>query len=153
MPMSNCQIMREMFYVLLFFLAAALCIAFIMYYKIKQRVLRLKEYEININANIDSTIQDLLEAFVAECFNDYIVLNVAYRQIEFINDEMEDKIRKGVADLVADRMSSAMLDKLSLYYNVQSIGEVISNKIYLQVLDYTLNNNAIKDSNFEPKKQ
>ena len=46
--------------------------------------------------------------------------------------------------MVSKRISETMYNKLSQYYNAKAIPEVISNKIYMIVIDYSLSVNSIK---------
>ena len=143
------NMIRELFYITLTVFIIAIGTFIYLWYKNKKEINKLTEYSINISASIDETIPQLIEAIVSECFNEYIVMNIEYQQIQYINAELETKILKEVGALVAKRMSPAMLSKLSLYYNLKHISEIISDKLYIIVLNYVLEHNSTKDDKSE----
>lgn len=104
----------------------------------------LQEHRLNIESNIDESINEQLDGIIQEIFNTYIVFNIAYKNIKYINSEMEKDIIYAVKELVKNRLSPAMLSKLSMYYNTTAIGEIISEKIHLIVMNYVVENNEIK---------
>ena len=137
---------REFFYVTLFAICIAYTITIIVLNKNKKEERKLEEYRIHVQTNIGDSIPTMLETIVQECFNEYIVLNVEYKDIQYIDSETETKIAKEVASMVAQRISPAMLSKMSLYYKSDSIPNIISEKIYLLVLNYSVNKNTIKNN-------
>lgn len=139
------NIIREIFYVTVLLFIIFCGVTLWLYCRYKNKLAALKEYEININATINESIPALLDMIVEECFNEYIVLNVAYKNIDYINSEIEQEIMKGVGEMVSQRISSALLSKFSLYYNLKAISNIISGKIYLMVMDYVIETNEAKE--------
>ena len=109
----------------------------------------ITEYEIDVNASINEEIPKILELYVQTIFDDYRA-----QDIDYITSEKEKEITKDVSRLCADRLSPAMAHKLSLFWNPETIGSVIADKIYLIVVGYVAQHNSVKEvpSEFEPKK-
>lgn len=112
----------------------------------KRRLLTASEETINKQAVIDDTIPALLDSFIKDCFNDYMMLIVTPKQEAYIGEEREAEIRQDLIAKVVERISPAMMDKLSLYYNIDTIDRVIGDKIYIIVTDFIVNTNSIKDN-------
>lgn len=106
--------------------------------------LALQEHRLNIESTIDESINEQLDSVIKEVFNTYLIFNVAYKDIKYINSDMEKEMIYAVKDLVKDRLSPAMLSKLSMYYNTAALGDIISEKIHLVVMNYVVENNELK---------
>lgn len=114
----------------------------------------ITEYEIDVNASINEEIPKILELYVQTIFDDYRAKFLEAQDIDYITSEKEKEITKDVSRLCADRLSPAMAHKLSLFWNPETIGSVIADKIYLIVVGYVAQHNSVKEipSEFEPKK-
>lgn len=119
--------------------------------KHKNNMENLTRYNINVAANIDRSIPGILEYLIQDCFNDYKIKNLAYKTDEYITPENEAKIRKDLAAIVTNRLSSATLDKLSLFYNIDSIASILADKIYIIVMDYVVDHNSKLNNMQSPK--
>lgn len=108
---------------------------------------RFKEREFNINTKIDSTTESDLDKFVSDCINEYILINYSHTKT-YLNADECDKIFKEVVDMIKHRLTPAMFDKLSLYYNKDEIGSIIVYKAYLNVMKFIMerNNNVSFDN-------
>ena len=140
------NLLREMFYVIIAIVLILYICTIVVFEVNKRSSNKLMEYKINVETDINESIPELLETIVSECFNEYIVLNVEYKDIQYLDSEMESKIAKDVGRMVSERLSPALLSKMSLYYNIASISNIISEKIYILVLDYSIKKNQIRDS-------
>ena len=109
--------------------------------KYKKKLLEISMYQINTSAQIDGSIPEILSLVIDECFNDYKIKELLPVQDEYINSEKEAEIRKGLTNMVTHRISNAALDKLSLFYNIADIAEILADKIYITVMNYVLNHN------------
>ena len=114
-------------------------------YKFKKRMEEITMYQINISAAIDESIPEVLNTIIDEAFTDYKIKSLLPIEEGYINSEREDEIRKGLINIVTERISGAALDKLSLFYNPQNIGSVIADKIYITVMNYVLEHNAVSE--------
>ena len=117
----------------------------IVYHIHKKELERLTSYEINVSAKIDEEIPNILEKYVNNIFTDYRLkfLETQYMNV-YISDEYQKVIYKEFADICGKRLSPAMMDKLSLFWNRDAIAEVIADKIYLTVVIYVAEHNATK---------
>ena len=103
-------------------------------------------YKINTSAQIDGSIPEILSLVNDECFNDYKVKELLSIENEYINSEKEAEIRRGLTDIVTHRISNATLDKLSLFYNITDIAEILADKIYITVMNFAIaHNNQFND--------
>jgi hypothetical protein len=109
-----------------------------------KRELQMKEYEINIKSEIDDNVFTLLDNIITQCFNEYIILNIEYREVEYVDGELEAEITKAVANKVFERISPAFITKLSLIYNTNNFIELLSERVYLHTLEYALRKNQVK---------
>lgn len=110
--------------------------------KYKEAVLNLSKYQINTSTQIDDAIPGFLALIIDECFNDYKIKELIGSEDEYINSERESEIRKGLTSLVTQRISNAALDKLSLFYNISEIAEILADKIYITVMNYVIEHNT-----------
>lgn len=117
------------------------------YNKHKKILENLTTYEIDANASIDAEIPKILELFVSEIFADYRAKNLDPIDREYISQDDEQLIIAEMASLCSERLSPAMIHKLSLFWNPDSIGAVIADKIYLTVIAYVANFNQVSYPN------
>lgn len=101
---------------------------------------RFKEREFNINTKIDSGTDAELDKFVSDCVNEYILINYSHTKT-YLNADECDKIFKEVVDMIKHRLTPAMFDKMSLYYNKEEIGSIIVYKAYLNVMKFIMERN------------
>lgn len=106
--------------------------------------LNLKEYEINVSTTIDDNTFGLLDKLISDCFLEYVVLNVEYKDIQYIDSELEKEITKAVSYMVIERLSPTLITKISLIYNVNNITDLVSKRVYLQVVNYSIEKNMAK---------
>ncbi len=112
----------------------------------KKKLLDMSMYQINTSAQIDGSIPEILSLVIDECFNDYKVKELLSIENEYINSEKEAEIRRGLTDIVTHRISNATLDKLSLFYNITDIAEILADKIYITVMNFAIaHNNQFND--------
>lgn len=108
----------------------------------KKKIEELTLYQINTNSIIDMSIPETLGIIINESFDDYKVKELLPLEEGFINSERESEIRRGLTSLVTSRISNAALDKLSLFYNIENVADILADKIYIIVMQYTLDHNA-----------
>lgn len=113
----------------------------------KKENAKWEQYKLNIetlNTACVEDIQKLLDNLIDECLSDYLASNPEYVNANYITDEAELNMRKQIANLVSNRLSEALYDKLSLYYNKFTIPSIIADKIYLKVTAYVIKINTPK---------
>lgn len=110
--------------------------------KNRQKVIELTRYQINTSSRIDSSIPEILDLIINESFNDYKIKELIPLNEGYINSKREEEIRTTLVAIVSRRISNAALDKLSLFYNIKNIADIMADKIYITVMNYVLENNA-----------
>lgn len=108
-----------------------------------KKYLSIKEYDINVNIQVSDKDIAILDSILTECLGEYLIVN-GYANIEYITEQDENNINKQVGEMVAKRMSPAVITKLSLIYNSESLSEIIAQKIYISVMSYVIEKNRIK---------
>ena len=109
-----------------------------------KKQLNLREYEINVSTIVDDNTFGLLDKLVSDCFLEYVVLNVEYKEIQYIDSELEKEITKAVSYMVLERLSPTLITKISLVYNVNNLADLVSKRVYLQVVNYSIEKNMTK---------
>lgn len=79
---------------------------------------------------------DLIDEFIKHEFDNYRIMNLEHKNLEYINAELENKIINEVLAQVMTRMSTNILQTLSLYYAKSAVEEVITEKVYFEVTVY-----------------
>ena len=128
------------------FIPAALALFALVIYSNNKHRKKLEEitlYQINVSATIDQSIPEILDLIIQESFTDYQVKYLAPMNEGFINEEREAAIRKDLVQMVSLRISNAALDKLSLFYNIKNIADIIADKIYICVMNYVTEHNSV----------
>lgn len=109
----------------------------------QKEILELGRYSTNVQAIIDKNIPNLLSDIIEDCFRDYDIMILTPKNELYITDEREKEIRADLVQKVVNRISPMALDKLSLFYNVHKIDEIIADKVYITVMDYVVRHNAL----------
>jgi len=145
--------MKELIYIILFYtLIFSVAVAFlalayflIKLISIKKRELDLKEYELNISSNIEDDTFALLDKVIQECFTEYTVLNIEYRNdIDYVDADLEKIITQDVAHKVVDRISPTLISKISLVYNIDNFDKLLSERVYLFTMQFSIQKNSVK---------
>lgn len=134
-----CNLVFIIGFSLLFILAI---IYIILHHSIQKKILELNEFKVNADVIITEEFPKILDIMIMECFNDYNMMILVPKGEEFITDEREAEIRLDLAHKVSDRLSPRLISKLSAYYNIQSIGDIVAEKVYITVTNYVVRHNA-----------
>jgi len=98
----------------------------------------------------DPTTPTIIDLMITECFNEYIALNSGWKDKEYISEEDEKKIISILIESVLTRMSNVTLYKMRAYYNEELVESVLTEKIYMVVMNYSIYNNRMEEaSNLE----
>lgn len=109
--------------------------------KHRKKLEDIEIYKIHTSANISKDIPEILNLIIQESFDDYKIKTLLPLEEGIINSTREDEIRKALISIVTSRISDAALNKLSLFYNINNIADILADKIYITVMDYVLNHN------------
>lgn len=111
-----------------------------------KRRLMLDDYKLKLELEVSpAEILEQLDIYITEAFNEYIVLNIEFKELEYISKEIEDEINRNVSRKVVDRLSPVFLDKFALVYNKDNFSKLLSDRVYLLTLNYTVQKNSLKD--------
>lgn len=108
----------------------------------RRKIEKMTMYQLHTGSVIDMSIPELLSIVINESFDDYKIKELLPLNEDYINSEREAEIRRGLTSLVTSRISEAVLDKLSLFYNIENIAEILADKIYITVMNYVLEHNT-----------
>lgn len=106
--------------------------------KIRQDLIRLPEVK-----SLES-VNNLMDTLITSEFESYRIMYLEHKQ-DYINREYEKKILHEVIDKISDRISISIMNNIALYYDPDSISDIIAEKVYLLVSLYVAENNRIRD--------
>lgn len=128
------------------FLIGSLIVLFLFYRSnrsYQKQLMELGRYSTNVQAIIDKNIPGLLHDIIDDCFRDYEIMVLIPKREAYITDEREKEIRNDLVQKVVNRISPMALDKISLFYNVHKIDEIIADKVYITVMNYVVSHNSL----------
>lgn len=91
-----------------------------------------------MNATSLEECNQMIDGFISREFDNYCAKNLNFRNIDVISDKQQDIIRKDLLKLIQERMSTNILYKMSLFYEVDKIPDIIAEKVYLLVTAYVI---------------
>ena len=124
-----------------------------MIYKLISRSLDIKLQKNKIESDklikdtdIDNKVLDQLDSIINDILEEYVVFEIKTKDITYISNIIEDKIRAYITEEITKRISVLLMKKLEYIYNSDYIGELIGKRIYMSVTDYSLRFNVENDS-------
>lgn len=102
---------------------------------------RIKRYEVNVTTPNDGEALKSLDDLINNTIAEYYALNIGYRSTKGINSKMEEEMQKNIAELVGTRISDTLIDKLTFYYDRDSLDQIIANKCFIKVTDFIIAQN------------
>ena len=103
---------------------------------------KIKSDELIKDTKIDNTALDVLDSLINDVLEEYAVFEIKTKNLDYINNKLEDKIRDYLTEEIPKRISILLMKKLEYMYNSEYIGELIGKRIYMIVTDYTLRFNV-----------
>jgi len=100
-----------------------------------------------MDKEIDDNTFLLLDKFIMEIFNEYRVLNLEYKELDYINAEMEKNILEDLKTLVLYKISPNLLNKLYVIYDLTSeekFNDLLDKRCRIIILGYILEKNKMK---------
>jgi len=107
----------------------------------KYTELEQKRYDIDTHLNITDDIELRLDKMIESCFQEYTITMLIYKTDWYITESDEIQINKDICDLVANRISHVFIKQLSLYYNEDSIYDIIAKRVYFKVTNFVIEHN------------
>lgn len=100
----------------------------------------IRRFEVNVTTPNDGEALKSLDDLINNTIAEYYALNIGYRN-KGINSKMEEDMQKEITKLVGERISSTLLDKLTFYYDRNTIDQIIANKCYIKITDFVISEN------------
>lgn len=97
----------------------------------------LEKYNIELNSELDKEALSTLDGIIYEAFDNYLMIHIKLQE-EIINAKLEKKIRDDLIEKISNELSPILVTKLSAYYNTNSIGGIIAEKVYKLVMEFAL---------------
>jgi hypothetical protein len=107
----------------------------------KYAELEQKQYNIDTHLKITDDIEARLDSVIESCFQEYSLMNLVYKTDWYITEEEEITINKDICNLISDRVSPIMIKQLALYYNEDSIYDIIAKRVYFKVTNFVIEHN------------
>lgn len=86
----------------------------------------------------------LLELLIKESIDEYVLLNLAYKDNLYITEDMEREMIRGVLERLWNRMSIAVKENIYFLYNAENDDELMSllaTEVALRVVEFKVNIN------------
>lgn len=102
----------------------------------------------SMQVNLEEVIS-LFDGFIDIVMQEHMQLNFDYKDISYINTELEEELLRNISNKVMDRISPFIVTKLSLIYRIESdddLAELITTRTYLKLLKYITQLNSIKEN-------
>ena len=103
--------------------------------------LELEKYKHETTVDITDSINERLDIMIEQCFQEYTILNLAFKSDFYVTEKEEEKINREISAIVAERISPAFYNQLSLYYNEDAITDVIAKRVYFRVTNFVIEHN------------
>ena len=98
-----------------------------------------KHEEFILTTDFSIAIKEL-DSLISDCIQEYMVMN-GLANTTYINDKLETQIRKETTNLVTAKLSNTLFKKLSYLYNEESVYTVIAARIYIIIMNFTIQTN------------
>lgn len=108
----------------------------------KDNRIALEKYKHDTTIDIDNKIDEKLDTVVEQCFEEFSILNLAYKSDYYIKEEEEIQINKDICALVSQRISEALYEQLCILYNEEAITDIIAKRVYFRVTNFVMEHNG-----------
>ena len=129
-----CMIMCVVFFIFIFNVVDRI-------FEYKEEKLEIEKHRIRLETELSTDLDSLLDRIINNCFNEYKVMELIIKPDWYIKENEEIKINKDIAELVAQRLSPTIMDKLNIVYNENAISDIIAKKIHFIVANYVIEHN------------
>ncbi|MGN1393029.1 MAG: hypothetical protein ACI4V7_03095 [Succinivibrionaceae bacterium] len=129
-----CMIMCVIFFIFIFNVIDRI-------FEYKEEKLEIEKHRIRLETELSSDLDSILDQIINNCFNEYKVMELIIKPDWYIKENEEIKINKDIAELVAQRLSPTIMDKLNIVYNENAISDIIAKKIHFIVANYVIEHN------------
>ena len=83
-----------------------------------------------------------LDYIIKEALDEYNLLQLVPKDIQYINTKMEQQILEYLSEEIPKRVSKTLLTHLSFIYDSDYLGDFLGKRIYMSVVNFRLNYNT-----------
>lgn len=98
-----------------------------------------KHEEFILTTDFSISIKEL-DSLISDCIQEYMVMN-GLANTTYINTKLEEQIRSETTNLVTAKLSNTLYKKLSYLYNEDAVYTVIAARIYIIIMNFTIQTN------------
>lgn len=98
-----------------------------------------KHEEFILTTDFSVSIKEL-DSLISDCIQEYMVMN-GLANTTYINTKLEEQIRSETTNLVTAKLSNTLYKKLSYLYNEDAVYTVIAARIYIIIMNFTIQTN------------
>jgi len=97
----------------------------------------LDKYDLNINTDIK---MGQLDEFLESIMNEYIATHISPN--EYIDNPSMKLIMRECVSIIEKRMTQALRDQMSVFYNESELNDIIVNKVFIYISSFVREKNA-----------
>lgn len=97
----------------------------------------LDKYDLNINTDIK---MGQLDEFLESIMNEYIATHISPN--EYIDNPSMKLIMRECVSIIEKRMTQALKDQMSVFYNESELNDIIVNKVFIYISSFVREKNA-----------
>ena len=97
----------------------------------------LDKYDLNINTDIK---MGQLDEFLESIMNEYIATHISPN--EYIDNPSMKLIMRDCVSIIEKRMTQALKDQMSVFYNESELNDIIVNKVFIYISSFVKEKNA-----------
>lgn len=97
----------------------------------------LDKYDLNLNTDIK---MGQLDEFLESIMNEYIATHISPN--EYIDNPSMKLIMRECVSIIEKRMTQALKDQMSVFYNESELNDIIVNKVFIYISSFVREKNA-----------
>lgn len=97
----------------------------------------LDKYDLNLNTDIK---MGQLDEFLESIMNEYIATHISPN--EYIDNPSMKLIMRECVSIIEKRMTQALRDQMSVFYNESELNDIIVNKVFIYISSFVREKNA-----------
>ena len=100
------------------------------------RRVQIEDFESKSSFNTEAILINTLDSVIQSVFDNYVLVEIEANTSFKATPTIEIDVTEKVTTLVLDMISPTLLNNLSVVYNKDRIGKLISDRTYMQVFAY-----------------
>lgn len=146
--------MTELYYPITFIIVVFIISK--MFYNLYSRKLDIEEFKMIANFNFKenkTSVSTFLNDFITDSLQDYIMYYIIPdSSLEYITKDKENEIRKGLTEMIMNRLSDSIVKKITICYSKDYFNTILAEKIFVIVSIYVADFNTGHDKVSDIKK-